>query len=174
MRKKQIIKLLNLTDRTIIFNLVSFIFIITLSSSSMSSYPIKLHLTKMSKLITFVRNFNIPQEQLKTLVKFSIQGNDIGLMKPSFADLLINNFSDIFTRTGHQVVTFKEDIESSDMSTRSEVMTKVTASLRDKGVIKGWRNELFPLTTSFSSSPLLLLERAACPLFGVKAYGVVV
>ena len=36
----------------------------------------------------------------------------------------------------------------------------------------GWREELLPVVASFSGSPVLLMERAAVPWFGVKAYGV--
>lgn len=46
------------------------------------------------------------------------------------------------------------------------------ASLRDAGVITGWRNELYPVQRSFNDPPSLLLERAAAGFFGIKAYGV--
>ena len=46
------------------------------------------------------------------------------------------------------------------------------ADLRDKGVITGWRNELYPVSGGFNQPPLLLIERVAAPYFGVKAYGV--
>lgn len=39
-------------------------------------------------------------------------------------------------------------------------------------MITGWRDELLPVVDSFSDDPVLLLERAAIPLFGFKAYGV--
>ncbi len=35
-----------------------------------------------------------------------------------------------------------------------------------------WRDEPYPVTTAFGAEPLLLMERAAIPLFGVRAYGV--
>ncbi len=44
--------------------------------------------------------------------------------------------------------------------------------LRDSGVLTGWRDELFPVAESFSAEPLLLIERAAASMFGIKAYGV--
>ena len=36
----------------------------------------------------------------------------------------------------------------------------------------GWRDELLPVVATFSGKPALLMERAAMPLFGFKAYGV--
>jgi hypothetical protein len=93
-------------------------------------------------------------------------------MKPTFANILMDEFSDTFIRNGN-VIKLKNEIDSSaDISVKTEIMNKVTTSLRDKGLISGWRNELFPLSTSFSNQPVMLLERAACPYFGVKAYGV--
>ena len=44
--------------------------------------------------------------------------------------------------------------------------------LRDEGVITGWRDELYPVLTSFEAPPVLLMERAASVYFGIKAYGV--
>lgn len=39
-------------------------------------------------------------------------------------------------------------------------------------LIAGWRDELLPVVASFSGEPVLLMERAAVPWFGMKAYGV--
>ena len=43
---------------------------------------------------------------------------------------------------------------------------------REEGSIVGWRDELYPVSSSFSEAPLFLMERAAAPYFGLKAYGV--
>jgi hypothetical protein len=48
----------------------------------------------------------------------------------------------------------------------------VLAQLRDAGVITGWRNELYPISSAFDAEPSLLVERAAAPHFGIRAYGV--
>jgi hypothetical protein len=39
-------------------------------------------------------------------------------------------------------------------------------------MFSGWRNELYPVTAAFDAQPALLLERAAAPFFGIRAYGV--
>ena len=44
-------------------------------------------------------------------------------------------------------------------------------SLRDAGVITGWRDELYPVQTGFHEPPVLLIERAASVFFGIQAYG---
>ena len=47
-------------------------------------------------------------------------------------------------------------------------MSGVTAALRDAGVVRGWRGELYPVLGSFGQPPLCLVERAAAPHFGIK------
>lgn len=44
--------------------------------------------------------------------------------------------------------------------------------MRDAGLIKGWRDEIYPLGQAFDAPPALLLERAAAPYFGMRSYGV--
>jgi len=55
---------------------------------------------------------------------------------------------------------------------RSEAAANVTAALRDAGVITGWRDELFPVNESYGDPPVMLVERAAASLLGIRAYGV--
>lgn len=40
-----------------------------------------------------------------------------------------------------------------------------------QGLIEGWRNELYPAVQAFHDEPAFLVERAAAPHFGIKAYG---
>eukprot|EP00210_Caulerpa_lentillifera_P005497 g5257.t1 len=48
----------------------------------------------------------------------------------------------------------------------------VMEELREKNIVIGWRNELYPVASSFGEDPLFLLERAAALTLGIKAYGV--
>ncbi len=59
-----------------------------------------------------------------------------------------------------------------DFKSRSAAVAEVLAELRGDGLIKGWRDEPYPVGTDFYAPPLLQMERAAVPLFGVRAYGV--
>ncbi|KXZ42115.1 hypothetical protein GPECTOR_201g365 [Gonium pectorale] len=45
-------------------------------------------------------------------------------------------------------------------------------ALRTDGFISGWRDELYPVLSSFHEAPVMLVERAAAVHFGIKAYGV--
>ena len=47
-------------------------------------------------------------------------------------------------------------------------LSGVLQTLREKGVITGWRDELYPVTTSFDTEPALLVERAAAVHLGIK------
>jgi hypothetical protein len=60
----------------------------------------------------------------------------------------------------------------SDFDARSDAMARVLDGLRQEGRIAGWRNEMFRVGTDFSAEPLLKMERAGAPLFGVTSYGV--
>jgi len=55
---------------------------------------------------------------------------------------------------------------------RSNAVMEVMSYLRSKNVIKGWRDELYPLADGYYKEPLLLVERAAAPFLGIQQYGV--
>ncbi len=54
---------------------------------------------------------------------------------------------------------------------RTEAIARVLEQLRSEGLIEGWRNELYPAVQAFHDEPAFLIERAAAPYFGIKAYG---
>ena len=55
---------------------------------------------------------------------------------------------------------------------RTAAFAHVTATLRDDGLIPGWRDEPYPVGGAFNLPPLFEMERASVPLFGVRGYGV--
>lgn len=59
-----------------------------------------------------------------------------------------------------------------DHADLTATMAKVTQGLHQRGLIEGWRDELYRVTPRFGQSPLFLIERAAVPFFGIKAFGV--
>lgn len=56
--------------------------------------------------------------------------------------------------------------------TRSRALDRVMRDLSDEGVIKGWRNEAYPVVERFGAPPFFQLERAAMPFMGMTSYGV--
>ena len=51
--------------------------------------------------------------------------------------------------------------------TRTAAVGAVLQRMREEGVVTGWRDELYPVMTSFGDDPALLVERAAASRFGV-------
>ena len=56
-------------------------------------------------------------------------------------------------------------------TTRGARAAGVLARLRSEGLVAGWRDELYPVAAAFDAPPHCLVERAAAPHFGIKAYG---
>jgi 8-oxo-dGTP pyrophosphatase MutT (NUDIX family) len=63
-----------------------------------------------------------------------------------------------------------------DEPTRSAILARTTAAMREIGhfnILKGWRNELYPVYGPAPSRELLFsVERAASALFGIVTYGI--
>jgi hypothetical protein len=58
------------------------------------------------------------------------------------------------------------------VESRTQAIAKVTEKLRNDGVVKGWRDEMYPISDSFYNKPIFLMERSAVSLLGVLEYGV--
>lgn len=54
----------------------------------------------------------------------------------------------------------------------SAAMAAVTADMRQKGYFEHWRDEPYKVAMRFLDTPLFVLERAATPFFGIRAFGV--
>ena len=87
----------------------------------------------------------------------------------SFAEHL-RRFPDVFV-SGDGHAALAPGLERSGLQARSTAVGQAMLTLREEGVIGGWRDELYPVLASFHDPPALLLERAAAPFFGIKAYG---
>ncbi|QQS13633.1 MAG: DUF4743 domain-containing protein [Rhodospirillales bacterium] len=55
---------------------------------------------------------------------------------------------------------------------RTRAVEAFLLTLRDRGLVEAWRGERYPVTPDLKATPLMDIERAAAPLFGVRAYGV--
>jgi 8-oxo-dGTP pyrophosphatase MutT (NUDIX family) len=107
---------------------------------------------------------------------FTLDGAALGYVSAEFLTQL-EKYPDVFGTSRSpdgeaKELTLSPALQQADVTTRSEAVDTVMASLRDAGIISGWRNEMYPVLTSFYAQPSLLLERAAAPLFGIKAYGI--
>ncbi len=99
---------------------------------------------------------------------FRIDGRRLGRIDRAIARRL-RGFLGVF-RVAADAVDLAPELDGFDA--RTAAMAEALAALRDEGLIKGWRDEPYPVAESFSSPALMVVERAAVPLLGVKGYGV--
>lgn len=99
---------------------------------------------------------------------FHVVGRQVGFMRQDIAAVL-QRYPSVF-RVEAGAVAVAEHLDTFDY--RSAAIDSVMREMRQNGEITGWRDELFPVAEFYGQAPLFDLERAAVPLFGVKAYGV--
>ncbi len=117
-------------------------------------------------LLRQYRRFAVPD--LTRYRRFIVAGHHVGWLKPALIQELARR-SDIFRLCDNDLEMHPALVDA-DM--RSAAMARVLADFRATGRVPGWRNELYPVNQGFGEAPLLVMERAAAPLFGVLAYGV--
>ncbi|MEK7245772.1 MAG: DUF4743 domain-containing protein [Pseudomonadota bacterium] len=99
---------------------------------------------------------------------FAVGGVKVGLVGHTFAARL-KDFPRVFEVEAAGV---RLNDRLADFDSRTRAVAEVLENLRAKGEIRGWRDEFYPVAVAFSAAPLMTLERAAVPLFGVLAFGV--
>ncbi|MCH7932274.1 MAG: DUF4743 domain-containing protein [Proteobacteria bacterium] len=105
---------------------------------------------------------------LSRFVPFTVAGQRVGSVKRAFAGRL-RAFPGVF-RVADDSVSLDPGLDGFDA--RSEAVDAALQHLAEDGAVPGWRGEMYPVATAFAAEPLLQMERAAVPLFGVRAYGV--
>lgn len=96
----------------------------------------------------------------------------VGSVTAADADVLCA-IDDVFQMNSDEgVLHFAQELEKADPATRTVAVSRVTDALRQRGVVRGWRDELVPVSGRFGAEPKFLVERAAYPLLGVAGYGV--
>lgn len=103
---------------------------------------------------------------------FSVDGTRFGCVKTDFAEIL-TRWPEVFCVDERRVTLAPAlDASGAPADERTRAVGEVLQSLRDEGVIGGWRDELYPVNRNWSERPALLIERAAVPWLGVRGYGV--
>ena len=98
-----------------------------------------------------------------------IEGDIYGWVRPAFAQLLQDDWSDLFTISDQQLLlnpllnTYQE---------RTDQLAPVIRELHQRGVIDTWVNENYPVNHQFAEQGMLEIERAATLYFGAASYGV--
>ena len=120
-----------------------------------------------------IRKCNHIPETLK-LIDFVVDGKLVGKVRENLVDRLLSVPSSCFVLE-EDGSTQRLSLSKSLVTTeeRSDAVMKVMEVLRKDGIIKGWRDELLPVVTSFyDEEPVFLIERAAAPHMGTIQYGV--
>lgn len=99
---------------------------------------------------------------------FRIEGRNVGWIAADFAGRL-RGFPDVFAVSAEAV-----DLHAglAGFERRSAAVEQVLLQLKAEGLVPGWRNEAYSVGADFYAPALMRMERAAVPLFGVRAYGV--
>jgi 8-oxo-dGTP pyrophosphatase MutT (NUDIX family) len=101
-------------------------------------------------------------------LEFQIERELIGYISHEFADVLAE-FSDVF-QIEERGISLHPALLGFDQ--RTQAIARVLEILRVRGLISRWYDEPYIVSRSFSSPPLMNIERGAIPLFGSYGYGV--
>jgi hypothetical protein len=99
---------------------------------------------------------------------FRIADQEVGWVTGDFAERL-RKFPKLFLVSAAAVDL---DPGLAGFEQRSQAVAEALLALKAEGLVPGWRNEPYPVGSDFYAPPLMQMERAAVPLFGVRAYGV--
>ena len=125
---------------------------------------------------------NMPDEIKSSLIEFQVDGLLLGKVRSKIAEILCSIKSrdkslpifemKQFANNNPTYLTLSTQAAGTTVESRTKAVASVMNELRSQGVITGWRDELFPVSDSFYSPPLFLIERAAANMLGILEYGV--
>jgi isopentenyldiphosphate isomerase len=99
---------------------------------------------------------------------FVVGGAQMGWVRADMAERL-SGYPDVFAVNADAVGL---DPALRDCASRTPAVERVLRAIdADGGLLHGWRDERYPVVRAFGETPALLMERAAVPLFGVRAFG---
>lgn len=99
---------------------------------------------------------------------FTVDGQNVGLVRPEFAALLASD-PNVFAVSPDRV-TLAQGLRGPE--DRTNAIEPVLKRLANAGILDGWRDERYEVAAKLDAPPLFLMERAAIPKFGVWASGV--
>jgi 8-oxo-dGTP pyrophosphatase MutT (NUDIX family) len=101
---------------------------------------------------------------------FVVDGQLLGKVSPNISNILLE--SQLFIESDSNSLTLSQAKAGNSCESRTAAVASVMQTLRDRGVIDGWRDELYPIASGFYQSPVFLMERAAVSLLGGLEYGI--
>lgn len=104
------------------------------------------------------------------LTPFDVHGKALGWLRDGSAARLAR-YDDVFVLHAGALRLHRR-LEAASVRQRSEAVAEVLVDLAQRGLLRGWRDELFPVVQRFGEPPELLIERAAVAMFGARGFGV--
>ncbi len=95
-------------------------------------------------------------------------GHAIGAVRHRLAERL-RDFPNVFA-VSQSAVHLSDAFKDADQ--RSQAVERVVRVLEADGIVRGRRDEAYPVLVNWGEAPLLRIERAAAPHFGIRSYGV--
>ena len=124
----------------------------------------------MQDMLFRIREVNrVPEEVRKTVVPFQVDGVEIGKVLPENSQRLLK--SGVFAKDDMGCLTFADSVGDT-VEAKTAAVATVMNEMREEGLIKGWREELYPIARGFYDEPVFFMERAAVPVLGALEYGV--
>lgn len=98
---------------------------------------------------------------------FEVAGHRVGWIRHALAERL-PSVDPGFVVTADRV-TLADELR--DFEARSATLQHAAEFLVETGAVKGLRGEYYPVLPRWGAEPLLRIDRAAVPAFGIEAYG---
>jgi isopentenyldiphosphate isomerase len=108
------------------------------------------------------------QHDISRFRPFRVASQIAGWIHDDFIATLARR-ADLFLIQPH-AVTLNRELATAQQ--RTKALEPFLRELKEEGLIKGWRDERYPVSPRWTDEPLMSMERAAIPFFGVRAYGV--
>jgi len=81
---------------------------------------------------------------------------------------ILDGASDVFVVGGRRV---DMHITLFDYDSATEAVANAMERFRAEGHFPNWRGEPYPVAPRFGASPIFTIERAACPMLGIRSWG---
>src|SRR5439155_4689758 len=108
------------------------------------------------------------QRRLADYCRFVVAGDPVGWVRNALAERIAGAAVGFHLSPGVLALAPSPD----NFAERTQVMRTLLRRFDREGLVTGWRDEDYPVAVAYGRPPLLRLERAGAPLFGVQGYGV--
>jgi len=118
------------------------------------------------KLIDYIEICN--RYDPRNFIPFLVDGQRVGQVRPDFAGRLIE-WDQVFQRRNDALHLLTPP--AATLEQRSLPLAQVLEALLEQGLLSHLHGEQYPVTPGGPEDGLLLIDRAAAPWFGIRAFG---